>query len=245
MAVPPAGAVASIPLSLVRQLFTVRFVAAIAALAALAFLLNAIIVDDDSLDAVVQPEVPERRIDLVAPIFSIERSEDFRIDRRGTTHGYMDVVLAGPRILRVAPGTQGEISCKQLDAVDKCALFADMLGDAAIWFAVLPQGPRATAELPAIVDLEDGLALFENGWQLPYPPVIERSCRDEDIPSFSDFLDRFGEGSITTVDLVTGEVLSTRCAGDEAPSIPTTTLAPDLGSETPDQAPTPVPTSIP
>jgi hypothetical protein len=243
--VPPAGGATSIPLSTVRQLFTWRFVAAIAALAALAFLLNAIVVDDDSLDAVVQPEVPDRRIDLVSPIFSIERSDNFRITPRGVTRGYMDVVLGEQRIMRVTPGTRGEITCEQLDAVNECALFADMLGDAVIWFAILPQGPRATAELPAIVDLEDGLALFENGWQLPYPPVIERSCRDEDIPSFSDFLARFGKGSITTVDLVTGEVLSTRCAGDAAPTIPTTTLAPDLGTETPDQAPTSAPTSVP
>lgn len=224
-----------------RQVFTWRFVAAVAALAALAFVFAAVFTEDDALDAIVADEVPDREIDLVTPIFSIEQSADFRIDSLGVTHGYMDVIITDKRIMRVPPGTEGEITCRQLDAVNRCALFADMLGDAVIWYAIVPQGPRATAELPAIVDLEGGKAIFVNGWQLPYPPVIERSCGEADIPAFSDFLERYGEGSITTVDLVTGEVLSARCASDDAPTLPTTTLAPDLGPDTPDQAPTSVP----
>jgi hypothetical protein len=132
----------------VRQLFTWRFVAAVAALAGLVFLINAVVVDDQSLDAVVDPEPTARDVDLVAPIFSVERSVDFGIDERGITSGFIDVVLGEQRIVRVAPGTSGEITCDQLDAIDRCALFVDLLGDAVVWFAIIPQAPDDTAELP-------------------------------------------------------------------------------------------------
>jgi len=192
-------------------LFSWRFIAAIGALAGLALLVNAIVVDDDSLEAVIDPEPPARVIDLVAPIFSIEHSDNFRIGRNGITRGYLDAVLSETRVVRVAPGTSGEISCEELDEINRCALFADMLGDAVIWFAILPQGPRYTAELPEIVDLEEGKAIFVNGWELPYPPVIERECNDEDIPTFSDFLRRFGPDSVTIFDLESRQVVAVRC----------------------------------
>jgi uncharacterized protein related to proFAR isomerase len=90
-------------------------------------------------------------------------------------------------------------------------VFADMLGDAVVWFAILPQAPRATVELPPIVDLVDGRAVFESGWRIPYAPVIERDCEGEDIPTFSDFLRRFGPDSVTIVDLETRQVTTVRC----------------------------------
>jgi hypothetical protein len=108
----------------------------------------------------------------------------------------------------------GEVACDELDGMNECAVFADMLGDAVVWFAILPQAPRSTVELPAIVDLEDNYAIFENGWKISYPPVIERECGGEDIPTFSDFLRRFGPGSVSIVDLATRQVVAVRC-GDQ------------------------------
>ncbi len=195
-----------------RQLFNWRFVAAVAALGALGVLVWTVLLGDDELEAVVEPDLIERRIDLIEPIFSVEQSDDFGIRPDGVTTGYLDVVLTGPRFLRIAPGTLGEIACDELDETNRCALFADMLGDAVIWFSILPQAPGATAELPPIVDLEDGEALFENGWRIPFPPVIERECDGEEFTSFSDFLERFGPDSVSIVDLETREVVAVRCA---------------------------------
>jgi hypothetical protein len=90
-----------------------------------------------------------------------------------------------------------------------------------VWFALVPQTEGMTAELPAILDLDEGYALFGNGWRVPYAAVIERDCGDIDIPSFSDFLRDYGEDSVSIVDLNLQQVTEVRC-GDKTPSASTT-----------------------
>lgn len=194
-----------------RQLFSWRFVAAIAGLVALALLSRALLVNDDSIESVIDPEPIERRIDVFQPIVSVDQSPEFLIAAGGVTTGYIDVNLTGDRVVRVSPGTFGEISCDELEQDDQCVLLADTLGDAVVWFAMLPAAPRGTVELPPIIDLDEGEALFENGWRVPFAPVIERDCEGEDIPTFSDFLRRFGPDSVTIVDLETRQVVAVRC----------------------------------
>ena len=197
-----------------RQIFNWRFLAALVGLVVLALVAREILADDDSLESIVAPDVIERRIDLIEPILSAEQSANFEVNRDGVTSGFLDLVVDADRVVRIVPGTFGEVACDELDGVNECAVFADMLGDAVVWFAILPQAPRSTVELPAIVDLQDNYAIFENGWKIPYPPVIERECDGEDIPTFSDFLRRFGPGSVSIVDLATREVVAVRC-GDQ------------------------------
>jgi hypothetical protein len=197
----------------VRQLFTWRFVAAFAALGVLALLTSAVLLRDDPIDEVVAPDPIERRIDLIEPVFAVERTDGFEI-RSGRTSGYLDVVLPGPRFLRIAPGTYGEIECDGIDEINQCAVFADMLGDAVVWFSIVPQAAGATAELPPIIELRDGEAIFDNGWRIPFAPVIERECEGEDILSFGDFLNRFGPDSTSIVDLETRQVVAVRCGAD-------------------------------
>ncbi len=199
-----------------RQLFSWRFVAAIAALGALALLGRALLVTDDSIESVIDPEPIERRIDVFQPIVSVEQTSEFMIAADGVTTGYLDVNLTGDRVARIAPGTLGEIACDELAEDNKCVLLADTLGDAVVWFSILPAAPRATVELPPIVDLADDEAVFENGWRVPYAPVIERDCEGEDIPNFSDFLERFGPDSVTIVDLELRQVVAVRCGAPAA-----------------------------
>lgn len=193
-----------------RQLFSWRFVAAIGAVAALGLLARAVLADDDPIDAVIDPDPIERSIDVLEPIVSVEQTIDFDVD--GVTTGYLDLGLPDDRTMRIAPGTFGEIECDELGEANRCAVFADTLGEAVIWFSILPVAPRNTVELGPIVDLVDGDAVFENRWRIPYAPVIERECDGEDIPTFADFLERFGPRSITVVDLETRQVVSARCA---------------------------------
>lgn len=198
-----------------RQLFNWRFVAALAALGALALLAQAIVADDSSIATVIEPEVVERQIDLLAPIESATQAGGFAVLETGATTGFMELRLDAERALQIVPGTLGEIDCDELDTPNRCAVFADMLGDAVVWFVILPQAPRATVELPPVIDLVDGQAVFENGWRIPYASVIERDCAGEDIPTFSDFLRRFGPDSVTVVDLESREVTSVRCGEPE------------------------------
>lgn len=211
----------------VRQLLSIRFVAAVAALALLALGVNSVFSDDnDIIEAVVEATTPPvRRIDLIELVDSFERSEDFEIGANGQTVGFLDMVLDEQRAVRVVPGTPGEIGCSNLRNTRRCVVLADTLGDAVVWFAVLPRGPRDTVVLPPIVDLNDGYALFENGWQIQYPPIIERNCEESsDIRSFSDFLRRFGPNSTSIVDLETRLVTEVTC-GDEVAVTETTEVA--------------------
>lgn len=197
-----------------RQLFNWRFVAAVAALAVLGLLAQAILVDDDAIETVIEPTIIERQIDLIEPIASAAVTGDASGLRNGVTTESIELTIDAERVVSIAPGTLGEISCEELDAENRCAILADMLGNAVIWFAILPQAPRSTVELPPVIDLDDGQAVFDNGWRIPYAPVIERDCGGEDIPTFSDFLRRFGPDSVTIVDLESRQVTSVRC-GDE------------------------------
>ena len=114
--------------------------------------------------------------------------------------------------MRIVPGTLGEIDCDELDdhrAGARCSPTCSATPSCGS--SILPQAPRATVELPPIIDLDDGRAVFESGWRIPYAPVIERDCEGEDIPTFSDFLRRFGPDSVTIVDLETRQVTAVRC----------------------------------
>jgi hypothetical protein len=203
----------------VRELLSWRLVAALAALAGLAFLASSVLADDDQLAAIVDPAPQERRVDLISPVIAPLPSEDFEIDD-GLTVGYLDLLLPGERTMRVAPGTPGEISCDEFEDFYGCGVFADVLGDAVVWFALVPATSDATAELPPIIDLDEGYAVLENGWRIAYPPVIERDCGDVDIPSFSDFLEDHGPDSVSIVDLNLQQVTRVRC-GDVDPTATT------------------------
>jgi hypothetical protein len=205
----------------VRELLSWRLLAALAALAGLAFVAKSVLADDDELQAVIAPTPQERTIDLIAPVISPLPSDDFEVDDHGVTVGYLDLLLPGDRTMRIAPGTPGEVTCVLSDQFNECAILADVLGDAVVWFALVPQRDDVTAELPPILDLNEGYAVFGNGWRVPYAAVIERDCGDVDIPTFSDFLRDHGEDSVSIVDLNLQQVTEVRC-GDETQSASTT-----------------------
>ncbi len=215
-------------------MLTLRFLAAIAALALLAVGVDAVfasggqqgslaIAGPSNVDA--DGNVISRRIDVISSVERMERSEDFEVGADGRTVGVLDAVLDadGQRVMRIAPGTPGEISCETLSLPNRCVVLADVLGDAVVWFALLPKAPSETVELPPIVDLQQGYAVIENGWEIPYPPVIDRddetdgTCEGEDIPGFSDFLRRFGPNSTTIVDVETEQVIQVQCGEEYVP----------------------------
>ncbi len=216
-----------------RQLFTWRFFAAIGALVLLAIGVDTAIAREVKQGeiAVVAPATFDedgnliaRRVDLIEPVAFVVASPDFEVGEDGLSVGVLDLVLDADRTARVAPGTPGEVTCANVDDPNRCVLVADVLGNAVVWFSLMPRGPSDTVELPPIVDLQDGYAMFVNGWEVLYAPVIERdeaTCGD-DVVNFSDFLRRFGPGSTTVVDLETRQVTAVIC-GEEFVEPPTTT----------------------
>ena len=215
---------------------TWRFLAALGALALLALGVDTAFgasSDKTGAIAVVAPATLDgdgrmitRRIDLIAPVTRVDRSPDFAVGEDGLTVGVLDAVIDENRVAHIVPGTPGQVECADPSVADSCVVVADVLGNAVVWFALLPRGARETVDLPPIVDLQDGYAEFVNGWEVRYAATIERdptTCGD-DVVSFSDFLRRFGPGSTTVVDLTTQQVTGVIC-GDEFVAPPTTVAA--------------------
>lgn len=192
-----------------RQIFTVRFFAAVWALLGLFVLLTALFRGDDSVAELTARQPLERRIDLVALVFS-STSEAFVIGPDGYTTGSIDLVLDQERTMRIVPGTPGEINCAALAESAKCAVLADLLGDGVVWFAIVPLATSQTVALPAIVSLDDGFATLTNGWQLPYAPVLERRCA-RDFESFTEFREELGTNFTSIFRLNEGEITDVVC----------------------------------
>jgi len=192
-----------------RQIFTVRFFAAVGALLGLLVLLTVMFRGDDSVAEFVEREPMVRRIDLVALVFSTT-SENFAIGDDGFTTGSIDLVLDQERTMRIVPGTAGEANCAALAEVAKCAVVADLLGDGVVWFAIVPLASSQTVALPAIVSLDDGYATLTNGWQLPYAPILERQCA-RDFESFTELREELGDAFTSIYRFADGEITDVVC----------------------------------
>jgi hypothetical protein len=198
-----------------RQIFTVRFFAALGAIVLLAVLVAVVFGDDDPVTEIVESAPIERRIELVDPVFSVTGA-DVSIGDDGTTVAPIDVILDGERTMRITEGTYGEITCEELAAIARCAVVADLLGDAVVWFALVPLGPRSTVEMPAIVALEGELATLANGWQVPFADILERQCEDREFASFREWRDELGTDFTSIYDLATDQLTDVVCTPPEA-----------------------------
>jgi hypothetical protein len=192
-----------------RQIFTIRFFAAAGALLGLVVVLSAMFRGDDSVAELTAATPMERRIELVALVFS-SRSDGFAIGDDGTSTGTLELVLDQQRTMRIVPGTYGEVNCPALGQVAKCAVVADLLGDGVVWFAIVPLESSQTVALPAIVALDDGYATLANGWQLPYAPVLERRCPRE-FESFTEFREELGTDFTSIYSLDEGALTDVVC----------------------------------
>jgi hypothetical protein len=198
-----------------QQFFTWRFWAAILAPVALVLLLQQVVVGrDDALDQAVEGSTPTtHRVDLLSVVYAAN-SSGFAIGSDGLSTGNLELVLDAQRRMRIMPGTAGEVQCDELDGIARCAVIADLLGDAAVWFAIVPLAPRLTIELPPIVSLDGGYATLENGWQIQHLSVVERRC-DTETESLAQFLREFGPSSTTVASLARQQIVAVDC-GDGA-----------------------------
>ncbi len=196
-----------------RQVLTWRFVAALASIVGLVFVVDAAFVGRGSIAGVAGPSEPAgRRPDLISLVLETQ-SAGFTMSPDGRAE--QDLVLtlpSSPAPLRIFAGTPGQVTCPDLAAFGQCALLGELLGDSISWFALVPMGQSFRIELPAIEELDSGLARLVNGWQIPYAPVIDRSRCQPELESFSEMLRTVGSAHTALFDLGRGEITAVQCS---------------------------------
>lgn len=219
-----------------REIFTVRFFAAVGAVVGLFFLLTTIFATREVIegDADGPDPIELRRIDLVEQVFS-SRNEAFGIDapdgEEGVAANDTDLIIDGTRQLRVVAGTPGVDHCPGFGAIAACAVVADLLGEAVVWFALVPMGSGRTVDLPAIDTLDEGLATLVNGWQLPFAPVLDRRCgvgdNAEQFASYREFRELLGDDFTSIYDIDERRLVAVECRQrvDYAPAVSTAAAA--------------------
>ena len=153
-------------------------------------------------------------IDFIAPIASVRSNEGFTLTD-GVTTADIALTIDTTRTMVVKAGTPGVWECPDATQPGSCVVAAKLMGDAVLWFAVMPSlGPSTTTDtlkLPAVVELlKDGWVRLANGWVVHHASVVDRFCEAE-TTSFSDFIDQFGAAATSTFDLVTNEIVKVTC----------------------------------
>ncbi|MFP5488260.1 MAG: hypothetical protein ACLGHQ_08150 [Acidimicrobiia bacterium] len=220
-----------------RQIFTVRFFAAVGAVVGLFFLLSTIFATREVIDGDTGGDdtVQVRELDFAEQVFSTT-NPSFRLDDDGLAANDTELVIDGQRRLRVVAGTPGEVYCDVHGPPASCAVVADLLGEGVVWFALVPDGPGTTIELPAIDVLEDGRATLVNGWRLPYASVLDRRCRDEnnddvEFSSYREFRETLGDDFTSIYDSAERRLVAVECrtrvpyAPEPVPTTTTTTTS--------------------
>ena len=189
----------------------------LAALAAVIFLLAT---RDSSSDISVPQTL--HKIDLVASVDSINADSAWSQDGGITRGGAIRLSLDDLRVLTVQDGTlsaeYGSMSaCTDFAKPNACVLLADMLGDAVVWFALVPSDALAGQEfltLPGLVDMQANgdEGILRNGWVIKLATPVKRECGDTATSSLRDFITRFPDQlSKAIVNLTTDNVVSVKC----------------------------------
>lgn len=217
-----------------RQFLSPRFWLSIGALVGL-FLALVLIFGRSSPPTGVQassddePTEP-RHLDLVQWVFLANPADGFALDE-GVTTADLSLQLDGTRTMMIKAGTPGEISCPTLTEPASCTVAADLLGDAVLWFSLIPGKPGATIVLPAVTEtLDGGWVRLANGWGVRRAGVVERSCA-EDTSSLGDFVRTYGESATATFNFEQQQVVKVTCPREGATT--TTTGPPATGSTVP------------
>jgi hypothetical protein len=163
-----------------------------------------------------------RKVDLVASVNSINVDSGWSHENGVTRGGALRMSLDDLRVLTVQEGTlaaeYGSTSaCTDFVKPNACVLLADMLGDAVVWFALVPSDALAGREfltLPGLVDMQANgdEGILRNGWVVKLATPVKRECGDAVTSSLRDFITRFPDQlSKTIMNLTTDNVVSVKC----------------------------------
>ena len=167
------------------------------------------------------PSAAKRRIDLVASVDAINVDTGWSQDG-GTTRGGMRLSLDDLRTLTILEGTMVDDyatmpACTQLGLPNACVLLADMLGDAVVWFALVPADKvsgREILTMPGLVDMQSNgdEGILRNGWVVRLASPVVRDCDKQDTAHLRDFITRFPDVASTSImDLTTDSIVRVRC----------------------------------
>lgn len=227
-----------------REIFSVRFFAAVAAVAGLFVVLVLVLRSDDPivLDAAPVTTPAPREIDFADWIYE-STTPDFAVVA-GRAAADTRFVIDGSRHLDIKRGTLGEQHCPAFGQVVACAFLADLLGEGVVWFAIVPINANRTIDLPAIDTLDEGVATLVNGWQLPYAPILNRICPDDDFASYRELRNALGDDFTAVYSIDEQRLVAVECRQRVAyaPTVPVAT-SPD--SAPPTSAPVSAPATAP
>lgn len=199
-----------------RQFLSPRFWLTMGVLAGLALLLLAFSHRGsvtDAAEVAIGDSTNERQIDLVSWIFLAYPQPGFSIDR-GVTTADLSLQLDGTRTMVIKAGTPGEIDCPGLTKPAQCTVAADLLGDAVLWFGIVPGKPGSTLVLPAVTEMMDGpWVRLANDWVVRRADRVERSC-PADTSSLPDFIRTYGNTATATFNFESQRVVRVTCPGD-------------------------------
>lgn len=213
-----------------RQFVSFRFWLAIAALIGLTYGLWYVLVrKDDSVALIGRPAqaaTAEHRVNLLQPVYAIQADQGFAIVD-GVANGDMYLVLDATRTMVVRAGTPGQIICGRLAEINQCVVAADLLGDAVVWFSLIPNPQRANLVLPGVTEVrKENWVLLSNGWEVSRSEVVERNC---DAAGLDDFVHRFGGGlSTSTFSFEQQQIIEVTCLEEPENSTTTSTTATTL-----------------
>ena len=216
-----------------RQFVSLRFWISIAALIGLTYGLWYVLMrQDDSVAVLGHPQeaaASEHRINLLLPVYGIQAEPGFAMVD-GAANGEMRLALDATRTMVVKPGTPGEITCAKLAEINQCIVAADLLGDAVVWFALIPNPQRSNLLLPGVTEVrKENLVLLSNGWEVARNEVVERNC---DAAGLDDFVHQFGGNlSTSTFSFEQQEIIKVTCLEEPESSTTTstsTTLVPPI-----------------
>lgn len=158
-------------------------------------------------------------VHFVAPVVSAQGAAGFAVVD-GRTTADLALVIDASRTMVIRRGTPGSFDCGDVIQPGSCVVAAHLMGDAVLWFSVVPSlgvvtGADAAAlesvKVPGVVELlPDGWVRLANGWVVRHASVVDRFC-EEETTSFRDFIGQFGAAATATYDLVTQEIVKVSC----------------------------------
>lgn len=161
------------------------------------------------------------KIDLVASVNTVSADANWKQDSV-TSNGVLRLSLDDLRLLTVPEGTlvddyEAMPQCTDFTTPNACVLLADMLGDAVVWFALVPADKVSgmqTLTMPGLVDMQSNgdEGILRNGWIVKLATPVKRNCENTDTTSLRDFITRFpNDASTSTMNLTTDNIVSVTC----------------------------------